>query len=209
MAHDSGFFNPCIPLFAQRRTHLFLRGRRLPHHVQQSGQVVSFERKQRLPRQPLQPLVPHLAQANHRLDLAEARFDHLPPAQTNRIVLATRRAPIECTATDLALKARANATRLEYGHELSRLIALVQNYRRAQFAHAAINYTDRSFLLRPIRRLRALDIDDEPVSVLRERVRHVTQRLFRELALLLQLRLQVGRALVCGVAARLALIVHL
>jgi hypothetical protein len=40
-------------------------------------------------------------------------------------------------------------------------------------------------------------------------VRHVTQRLFRELALLLQLRLQVGRALVCGVAARLALIVHL
>ena len=97
----------------------------------------------------------------------------------------------------------------ECGHELGRVIAFVRPHCRARFAHAAIDHPDRGFPLRAPRSLRALHIDDEPVSVLRQRVRPVAQLRFRELALLVQPRLRVGGALECGVAARLALEVRL
>lgn len=98
-----------------------------------------------------------------------------------------------------------DAASFECGHELGRVIALVGTYHGARLAHTAINHPDRRLPFRATCGLRALDIDDQPVAVLGERVRHVAQLRFRKLALLVQPRLQVGRALVGRVAARLAL----
>lgn len=204
MACDSGFSHPRIPLFAGQRTHLsLLRGSR-PHQAQHSGQVVRREREQRLTRELFQPLVPRLAQTTHRLDPAEGLFDHLSPAQTHRVALATRGASIDGAAADLARHVRPDTAPFERSHEFRRVIALVRTHRRARLAHTAVDHPDRRFPLRATRGLRALDIDDEPVAVLRQRVRHVAQLRLSEFALLVQPRLRVGRALVGRVAALVA-----
>lgn len=175
-----------------------------PHQIEHPRQVVSSEGQQRLTGKFLQALVARFAQPAHGLDPAKRLLDHLAPLDAHGVTLASRGATIHRAAHGLARHVGTDAQPLDAANEFLGVIAFVRTHRRTPF-HAAPDHLLGRFPFRPAVGLGGLDIDNQAVTVLGQRMGHVTQLRLGEFSLLEQPGFRVRRALMGLVAARFAL----
>lgn len=180
--------------------------------IAQSRQVISREIEQRMRTDSIQPTRHRMAQRADILRPAKGLFDHLASAQADRVTGGRLHLIGHGAALDLGRDMRGNAQRLERGDELGGVVPPVGRQRRLvrriAGLDAAPGHHQRRLTLSGSGGGRSVDIDDQTVTILGQRMRGVAQ-VRHAAALASEQGLRVGARDVRLVRALLAAKVHL
>src|ERR1700689_3743960 len=126
-----------------------------------------------------EPDVASLPESPDRLDPAEDLFDPLSDPLADRVARLVRRSPVDHRPSmfrDVLSDVRRNVARATVRDEVARIVALVAGERDASRARDVVVYkVERVAPLGTAVGNVHLQIDDQPVAVLHQRVRRVTE----------------------------------
>ena len=169
--------------------------RRPSEQLRHPDQIVARHRQREAVPHTVNPAHFHLGHASDGLRPAERLFDQLSLPLAHGIGRVPRRARIDGRVTDLGRDVRRHAHLTVRSDEAPCIVAFVCGERQAPFTawRIALDHSEGRLTLGPARRLGRVNLDDEAVPVLCQRVTDVAELRGRVGTLAVQLGVRIGR----------------